>query len=398
MKASIIPAAVILMLLSCERLEPRLQSGPERRNCYGPPGHVSMPQDSCGGEDIPGPAPGDTVIWLCAVEYPPGYPWRKDSLHLGTVPEIVLYRDFVPVLRVPSGEGASPDPDMQHILDGHLYTEDSSMTETVVKRDGKTLYCCEGREMLRGIAVDGDDVYTLSQYRSGEGFSYRKNGELLMSRESGQLFGSLSDPSYGPGGALYEDGGEHVFCYSYGYAGSYRYGLFRNGVESFSDSGRRMDVKCVGGKLLSAPSDKVLFAWEDVRIWVLERGVFWAGTGALDASSSTRGSWLYDAGLNNYYMMGRPDGLVMPAGMSAVSVLYGRDGEVSVCWWNKVAERLDGRFMYMGDGCVDMVGETLVLALTPKGHGACPVVMVGGEARTLDINGYISCVKVCLYT
>lgn len=397
MKASIIPAALVIMLLSCERLEPRLQSGLERRDCYGSPALTPVSRDTL-PEDHPDLSPGDTVIWLCTVEYPPEYPWRRDTLHQDVTPEIVLYRNYLPVLRFTAGEGASPDPDMLHIVDGHLYSEDSSMSRTVVRKDGVELYRCDGREMLFGLVEDGQDIYTLSQRRSGEGFSYRRNGELLLSRESGRLYGSLSDPSYGPGGALYRDGGDLVFGCHYDMPGMAGYGFFRNGEETCSEPGDYQDVKCIGGRLEKAPSEPVLYVWDELRIWSTDRGIFWAGTGSRDMSLSSRGAWLYDAGLKTMYMMGKGDALVMPSGESAVSVWYGRDGEVDVFWWDKGACMLDGRYMYMGDACVSLLGETLAVALTPREHGASPVVLVDGRARTLDINGYISCIKICLYT
>lgn len=398
MKASLIPAALALVLLSCERLEPRLQSGLERRDCYGPPALTSPSGDTLLQEELPPISQGDTVIWLCTVEYPPEYPWRRDTLHLDVTPEIVLYRNYRQVLRFPAGEGACPDPDMLHIVDGHLYSEDSSMSETVVRRDGAVLYRCEGREMLAGLVEVGQDVYTLSQHRSGEGFSYRMNGELLLSREAGRLYGSLSDPSYGQAGALYKDGGDLVFSCRSGLPGSTRYNIFRNGSEELSEPGDYQDIKIIGGRLEKAPSMPVLYSWDEIRIWHTGHGIFWAGTGSMDISRSTRGAWLYDAGVKTLYMMGKGDALVMPAGDDAVSVWYGRDGGVEVYWWGKGSRWLDGRYMYMGDACVSLLGETLALGLTPREHGAFPVVLVGDKAMTLDINGYISCIKICLYT
>ena len=58
----------------------------------------------------------------------------------------------------------------------------------MIKKNGKLLFRYPGREMMVGMAVDGDDVYTLGQSRSGRGFSYRKNGELLFEHPSGRLF------------------------------------------------------------------------------------------------------------------------------------------------------------------------------------------------------------------
>lgn len=131
-----------------------------------------------------------TVWYLTGVDYPEGYDWRADA-EVGTVKcSLVVYANGVPMMKVPAGDAyeTSSDPDMHRVIDGDLYTDYSSDSTTVIKKNGKLLFRYPGREMMVGMAVEGDDVYTLGQSRSGRGFSYRKNGELLFEHPSGRLF------------------------------------------------------------------------------------------------------------------------------------------------------------------------------------------------------------------
>lgn len=161
------------------------------------------------------PAAVDTTLWFSAVRFPEDYDWQRDTAY-GSVPfEIQLYRDYSPVLTLASGPDAcfSPDPDRHHLLGGHLYTERTTGGQTRIGRDGNELFRVEGREFLSGLLEDGGDLYTLSRPGPDGGFTLRRNGEVLYSHPDGIPFGSLSDPAYGPTGALYLDGGEVVFCF-----------------------------------------------------------------------------------------------------------------------------------------------------------------------------------------
>ena len=131
-----------------------------------------------------------TVWYLTGMDYPEGYDWRADA-EVGMVKcSLVVYANGVPMMKAPVGDAyeTSSDPDMHRVIDGDLYTDYSSDSTTVIKKNGKLLFRYSGREMMVGMAVDGDDVYTLGQSRSGRGFSYRKNGEILFEHPSGRLF------------------------------------------------------------------------------------------------------------------------------------------------------------------------------------------------------------------
>lgn len=154
---------------------------------YGPdePGKGELP--------VP-PAEEPDTVYVTGVEYPAGYDWSKDPEY-GTVEcRLFLEKDGKRVLEIPVGyfyETAS-DPDMHRCIEGHLYTDYSTESETVVKKDGVTLFRYPGREMSESFHVsDSGDVYTVGYPRSGEGgFTFRKNGNALLRVGSGS---ALSD-------------------------------------------------------------------------------------------------------------------------------------------------------------------------------------------------------------
>lgn len=148
---------------------------------------------SWAGGDIGAGTDTDT-LYVTGVEYPAGYDWVRD-MEYGTV-ECFLFmeKEGMRVLEVPVGfayETAS-DPDMHRCIGGHLYTDYSTLGETVVKRDGKEIFRFPGREMFSDFYVSGSDVCTVGIRRSGrEGFTYRINGEEVCSVENGRAVSDI---------------------------------------------------------------------------------------------------------------------------------------------------------------------------------------------------------------
>lgn len=143
--------------------------------------------DGGGGEQEE--LPDERAVYVTGVEYAEGYDWVKDPDYGTAHCVLFLERDGTRILEVPAGYAyeISPDPDMHRCADGHLYTDYSTSHDTVVKKDGKELFRFEGREMLVGFVVDGDDVYTAGMDRGGApGFTFRCNGKEVF-RSSGSL-------------------------------------------------------------------------------------------------------------------------------------------------------------------------------------------------------------------
>lgn len=150
-----------------------------------------------GGNHEEVPPPHSDTLYVTGVEYPAGYDWVKDPEY-GTVPcRLFMEKEGERIVEIPVGysyETAS-DPDMHRCAKGHLYTDYSTDSETVIKRDGVELFRYPGREMISGFYVsDSTDVYTLGQPRSGgSGFTFRRNGEVLLDVPSGCAVSDISE-------------------------------------------------------------------------------------------------------------------------------------------------------------------------------------------------------------
>ena len=341
----------------------------------------------------PAPEP-DTVLYFSAVRYPDGYDWQRDSAY-GSVPfELILYRDDAPALTLAWDAEAcfGPDPDRHHLLDGHLYTERMSGGQTRIGRDGTELFRFDGREFLVGLLPDGEDLYTLSRKTSGTGFSYRRNGILLLESESGTPFGDLSDPSYTPTGALYRDGGAVVFCYRDGAA----LRQVRDGEESaiVNDSADRTvhDCKIHGGQCHILRTKYLTHYLLDGRLWrhdegIVVTGLFHSGRGRgysgwLDARTDTTPRQLCRGEAVLYF---HPEGTFAVTANTAGDIRwYGPEGSGSAGF--------PARFF--SPKCATVSDGQLILALTPLDTSQPPRLLQGAQQREIYINGYISAVAV----
>jgi hypothetical protein len=191
-----------LFAAACTR-DPLFSGSP--RSTHEPPTGRHRADSSAVDDVVP---PGEH-IYLTAVRFPDGYAWQEDTCAVDGPVWIDLYRDGALVRSVPAG--GSVHPDMHRFMDGHLYTDCSIGTETVVSRDGVELFRFEGREALRGFLVREDGVHTLGQDRDGDGFTYRVDGRIVFRSETGTVLGRPDEPG-APGGALAEYG-ENV-CYT----------------------------------------------------------------------------------------------------------------------------------------------------------------------------------------
>ena len=161
--------AVLGMLSACGIVE--LESGQSEGNgVWVSPSHGSGESDSDKGN--PGPTPPRQSLYMTTVEYPKGYDWRQD-LHRGSVRcSIVVYKEGKPIMKLAVGDEyhVSSDADMHRLVGCDLYTDYSTDYETIIKRNGQECFRYSARESIYGIKVVGNDVYTLGQSRSGQGF------------------------------------------------------------------------------------------------------------------------------------------------------------------------------------------------------------------------------------
>ena len=149
------------------------------------------------GEIVPEPGIPDyidpplpkTELVVTGLEYPEGYDWNRPETATGA-PDIVMYRGDKLVLRIPTGDGyaVSEDLDMHRYIGGHVYTDYSSDTHTIVSRDGLELFRYQGRERIVLLAEHDGHVLTLGESRDGRGFSSRVDGVPVFIGFDGSVF------------------------------------------------------------------------------------------------------------------------------------------------------------------------------------------------------------------
>ncbi len=138
-------------------------------------------------------AAGESVVYVTAVDYADSYDLLTDGEKGQVKCSLVVYADGSLLMKVPVGDRyeVSSDPDTHWMVNGHLYTNYISESETVVKRDGKEFIRYSSREMICDLTEYEDDIHVLTHSVDNEGFAYRVNGESVFSAETGDTFGTL---------------------------------------------------------------------------------------------------------------------------------------------------------------------------------------------------------------
>lgn len=361
-------------------------------------------------EGVSGPVK-KSVWFMTGFDYPEGYDWRSDQ-QVGEVKcSLVVFANGVPMMKVPVGHEyeVSSDPDMHRMIGSDLYTDYSSDSLTVIKKNGKSLYRYPGREMIVGMYVEGDDVYTLGQSRDGRGFSYRKNGEPLIDRQNGTLFNTFFKTEQGCAFAFYES------------------------VKSESEAVERYFI-CIDGDVLQvAVREDVTKVWDvlfrDGKVWYIATlvGVKWPvlvsedEIRTLEATKNTSmrscrfipdatgvtvdgvvqtqsthslfgGIWRdglldiqFPNGLLSVYSCVCDDGIccVLQGYKSGLNSIY-RTGEIY---------QVPEGYTAMGTSPMAVVDGILHVGLTAR-DGSAPQVWKDGELHPIKLNGYISSITV----
>jgi len=150
-------------------------------------------------DDQPGtePVTGVSPLYSTAISYPEGYNWRRDSLGGNVDADVLFMKDGVEMIRVKASAAneVSVDPDSHHIIGGHLYLSFSNNSHTVIKKDGIEMLRFEGSEKIRSLIITDTATYTLGTQAGRAGWTFRKNGEAIISSPSGKLLGGLHQDS-----------------------------------------------------------------------------------------------------------------------------------------------------------------------------------------------------------
>lgn len=393
----IIPILALALLSGCDPLE----NGPSR----------SETENNTIDENDTGNSQG-RHLYVSGVSFPEGYDWKRDTA-FGKVPcNIFLMRDGEMICKVPAGEngGAEAASDRHHIIGGHLYTEHSEPSQTVIQRDGKEILRYNGSETLRGMLIEKGKLLTLGQNRYGHGFALRRSGKVLFSSEDGEILGSYSDRAYARTGALYDDNGTACFSYFSVRDGKRSWHFVNGGEEAaleYSGISTVYDMKTMMGDhyavaKLSDGSAPVLLgrglpanlsgsltasATNDYRLCLSDDRVLIVGEYRDSGlNPATTGFWDEDGLITKItgdcrtfrYKLGQLDYLKTNSG-KVVSVSF--NGKVST---------IPGEWCVMTPQCLCWTDESPVLALSSQNGKQCPAIWKGGTLTEIDINGFLT--------
>lgn len=370
----------------------------------------------------------ESAIYVTGVEFAEGYDWHRDSSGGAEGCRILVFKDGNRILSVPAGgkAKASSAPDMHRLIGGHLYTDFSSSTETIISRDGEELFRYGGREMICGFLVREDGIYTLGQNRTGEGFSLRKDGAEIFSGDVGRIIGTMDNTGC-ESGALYEDAGDVVFCYrntagTTGEGYSTYYAVRGGKAEQLlidNNIGYVYEIRYIGGvrymvaktqgesfKVVAYAGDRIVQLDGSVggrhqlagfKIISDEGNVFVKADCTYDRWESTISKlWDMSGGeytTNHYH---RALDFYVKDGIIAYAYTFG-DIVNGICLvdgdGNETYSSSGGRYTVMGSACATIREGKFHLGLSPLPGVPYPVLRKGDDTDTLRFNGYITSVR-----
>lgn len=357
-----------------------------------------------GGTEMTEEGP-DTVLYVCGVEPAGGYDWVRDTLAGAYEGKIVLFEstggerkgaEFRRILEIRAGPRflVNPEPDMHHLLGGHVYTEYSDSRTTCLGRDGKELFRFEGRACLRGL-LEGSDgfLYSLWMDRSGTGISLRKESEILFSRSDAIPFGGFNGPDRSRTGGLYERGGTVCCAWMSNSTGGRTFFIGRgqeqtqvflpvdfDTVEDLKVAGEavcavgRKDgavVAVSGPAVFQLSGKRTVQTWNDIHILELAGGAFVAAR--LTNARKTSEMVLWSVGDDAAEISGRAGNILL------------HDGERSV-----EASVPPGSFCNACGGGT-FCGRRVSLALTPVSPApGSPFIRTGETDTEVPLNGFLT--------
>ena len=394
---------LILLFVSAGAVSCREELWESSRSRYGMPSGEAGP-DAPAVPEMPA-EPGEPGYYLAGLEYPPDYDWRKDPEY-GTVDcRMFLIHDGVRVLEMDVGYDfcLSSDSDMSRCLEGHIFSDYSTDSETVIKKDGTELFRYPGREMITGFLMSGGDIHTLGEPREGDGWTYRINGNIYASSETGI-----------PVTDLYVDGGFPTFGYRvhaddfYGMEGGYF--IFQNGrtlrIPEPARNARIIDFRLFHNSLYILYLDEEAGASISIngenRLLELPEGSEYSSLSGFvcdDASIYAFGK-VKDASGNIISLLWK-DSSVCLAFSPGIDMLacypdgdnlgaVGHQDSVPVCYFNGEYTFLPSGYSILSEDFADFSDGRYCLFLLPSDIPGKPLYVVDGVVEEVDIvNGYL---------
>lgn len=400
MGRKVLMAVMLLMVVSCGLREIGGQVSDPYDDVWQGPGMELKPG---GGEEAKKP-----VWYVTGFDYPKGYDWMSDPEAGSVKCSLVVYANAVPMFKVPVGNEyqTSADPDMHRMIGGDLYTDYSTDSLTVIKKNGKHLFSYSGREMIVSMHVDSTGVYTLGQARNGIGLTFRRDGELLYRQVWGQVLGQLSpsgkafafaEKVHGIGKEI-----ERYYIYDEGE-------VFQVGVRD--DVAKIWDVIQCNGKIhylatLTGINYPVHVSEDGMQVLDFPSGSTFRSCSFLRGCADVVIEGVYDnfAGMmtsrlwrNGVLELTCPAGMTLWApyieqgGVSGILIQQHTGGQ-KIYRSGEVYDMPEG-YTVMGTAPLAMVDGILHVGMTSI-DGGIPAVWQDGEMRSLGFNGYISSISV----
>jgi hypothetical protein len=292
------------------------------------------------------------------------------------------------------------------MIGGDLYTDYSTDSLTVIKKNGKHLFSYSGREMIVSMHVDSTGVYTLGQARNGIGLTFRRDGELLYRQVWGQVLGQLSpsgkafafaEKVHGIGKEI-----ERYYIYDEGE-------VFQVGVRD--DVAKIWDVIQCNGKThylatLTGINYPVHVSEDGMQVLDFPSGSTFRSCSFLRGCADVVIEGVYDnfAGMmtsrlwrNGVLELTCPAGMTLWApyieqgGVSGILIQQQTGGQ-KIYRSGEVYDMPEG-YTVMGTAPLAMVDGILHVGMTSI-DGGIPAVWQDGEMRSLGFNGYISSISV----
>lgn len=342
------------------------------------------------------------TVYAVVMDYPDGYDWKADPGY-GLVEgiHIVMYADGAPVLKIPVGDlyETSSDPQRLRVRSGHLYTDYTDGTETVIKKDGQEILRYEGAEEIVSLEVMDGMVHMLCVPSSGVGFVYRIDEKVSVERDMGSLFGPLEIHngtvgfcfSNKSGHYMVEDGKVFLMevdkdvtdvldmCLSEGQPcmlvateGASAPAMIRKGIRLYDDYYESKDI--ISARFLETDSLCVRLRCRDGNSDLLS-DVLMFGDGL--SRRPRRACQLLSV-------------VVDESGYHAVANPSEVQGGAIIS--NRDSYDLPSGYHVYGDGCAVTRDSVLYVGLT-SGKGQSPVIWMGGILDTLDVNGPLVCLR-----
>ena len=394
----IISGVLLLFVFSCEPLSHSHKLGSSRESHLSPR-TLSHLRDS---STVILPS---SVYYYTTVSFPPEYDWRRDSSYGAVQASVNLYRNDSLLLQIPTGALASPDADMHHFIQGHLYTQFRIGGRTVLAKDGQIILELDQEAILAGILPLEGKLYTLWRNRGGEGFCLLEGDIELFSRSRGQPLGGLNLSAYTPGGALYSDLDKPCFCY-------------RNGndwyvVRESQESAVKkpywtvFDMRSIDGQVCifhqGSTSATATFQYKESLIdyslpqfkyfktgfiYANEDEPFCAGAGYEGWDTDTPYTIVNFVSGKSVALPG--DGICQISSDPLTLLFYSSDGRLGYYSDNSGIKYLQGSYYHLSPNAGINLDGVLHIVLNPTETGGKPGIWKNGEIRELDMNGFIS--------